>query len=198
MVPFAWKQCKKKSLRGISLHTNPKRKRGWQSSSLTLRVSMVNREPPITESPIQWPPRPLAAASFAGPSRYNQTVAHRFTVATAENIMPEALRPVSLEQGRRRPPGHQWNDGHRGVYHWQHLRRHCPCAGCREEREKPPDPFRILKPSRAGAAQSRRHHARRPLRLQDHLERRPRHRHLHAGKLAGPVRVPCNASGNPG
>ena len=23
----------------------------------------------------------------------------------------------------------------------------CPCAGCREERTKPPDPFRILKPS---------------------------------------------------
>jgi len=41
----------------------------------------------------------------------------------------------------------EWNDGHRSVYTWQHLRNNCPCAGCREEREKPPDPFRILKPS---------------------------------------------------
>ena len=26
-----------------------------------------------------------------------------------------------------------WNDGHQAVYTWQHLRKHCPCAGCREE-----------------------------------------------------------------
>ena len=38
----------------------------------------------------------------------------------------------------------QWSDGHRGVYAWQHLRDQCPCAGCRDERQKPPDPFRIL------------------------------------------------------
>jgi DUF971 family protein len=41
----------------------------------------------------------------------------------------------------------EWDDGHRGVYEWQHLRANCPCAGCREEREHPPDPFRILKPN---------------------------------------------------
>ncbi len=40
----------------------------------------------------------------------------------------------------------EWSDGHRSVYAWQHLRDHCPCAGCREERQKPPDPFRILSP----------------------------------------------------
>jgi ATP-binding protein involved in chromosome partitioning len=40
-----------------------------------------------------------------------------------------------------------WSDGHRGVYTWRHLRDNCPCAGCREERDKPPDPFRILKPN---------------------------------------------------
>jgi DUF971 family protein len=39
-----------------------------------------------------------------------------------------------------------WNDGVRASYTWAHLRKNCPCAGCREEREKPPDPFRILKP----------------------------------------------------
>ena len=41
----------------------------------------------------------------------------------------------------------EWNDGHRSVYAWKHLRDNCPCASCREERAKPPDPFRILKPN---------------------------------------------------
>lgn len=40
-----------------------------------------------------------------------------------------------------------WSDGHQSLYSWKHLRDHCPCAGCREERGKPPDPFRILKAS---------------------------------------------------
>ena len=38
----------------------------------------------------------------------------------------------------------EWSDGHRSVYTWKHLRDHCPCAGCREEKAKPPDPFHIL------------------------------------------------------
>jgi DUF971 family protein len=41
----------------------------------------------------------------------------------------------------------QWNDGHRSTYTWKHLREQCPCAGCRDERTRPPDPFHILKPS---------------------------------------------------
>lgn len=41
----------------------------------------------------------------------------------------------------------QWSDGHRGVVSWKTLREACPCAGCREERLQPPDPFRVLKPS---------------------------------------------------
>ena len=40
----------------------------------------------------------------------------------------------------------EWSDGHRSVYAWQHLRDNCPCAGCREERVQPPDPFRLLQP----------------------------------------------------
>ena len=40
-----------------------------------------------------------------------------------------------------------WNDGVRMVYTWPHLRKNCPCASCREERDKPADPFRILKPN---------------------------------------------------
>ena len=38
----------------------------------------------------------------------------------------------------------EWADGKRHVYSWRLLRDHCPCAGCREERAKPPDPFRVL------------------------------------------------------
>ena len=40
-----------------------------------------------------------------------------------------------------------WNDGVRMVYTWPHLRKNCPCATCREERDRPPDPFRILSPA---------------------------------------------------
>lgn len=41
----------------------------------------------------------------------------------------------------------EWNDGKKCTYTWSQLRRNCPCASCREEREKPPDPFRILSPN---------------------------------------------------
>jgi DUF971 family protein len=40
----------------------------------------------------------------------------------------------------------EWNDGFKGVVSWKRLRDACPCAGCKEEREKPADPFRLLKP----------------------------------------------------
>jgi len=40
-----------------------------------------------------------------------------------------------------------WEDGHTSVHTWTNLRKNCPCAGCRDEREQPPDPFRVLKPS---------------------------------------------------
>jgi DUF971 family protein len=39
-----------------------------------------------------------------------------------------------------------WSDGHKSVYAWKHLRDHCTCAGCRDERDRPADPFRLLKP----------------------------------------------------
>jgi DUF971 family protein len=60
---------------------------------------------------------------------------------------PEPLRPVRLSKEGDDWLVIEWNDCHRGVYAWQHLRNQCPCAGCREERLAPPDPFRILKPS---------------------------------------------------
>ena len=56
------------------------------------------------------------------------------------------LLPLSLKKEGDERLVIEWNDGHRGIYTWQYLRDHCPCAGCREERLKPADPFRILKP----------------------------------------------------
>lgn len=39
----------------------------------------------------------------------------------------------------------QWNDGHQSSLAFKDLRAACPCAGCKEEAEKPKNPFRILK-----------------------------------------------------
>jgi DUF971 family protein len=61
--------------------------------------------------------------------------------------VPQPLTPLALHKDGPDRLVIEWNDGHRAVYTWKHLRVSCPCAGCREEREKPPDPFRILKPS---------------------------------------------------
>jgi DUF971 family protein len=64
-----------------------------------------------------------------------------------EVIVLDTLRPTSLSKDGDERLIIQWNDGHRGVYHWQNLRKNCPCAGCQEERQQPPDPLRVLKPS---------------------------------------------------
>jgi DUF971 family protein len=54
-----------------------------------------------------------------------------------------ALKPVSL---RREGDGLaiDWSDGARTLVAWRTLRRSCPCASCNEERQKPPDPFKLL------------------------------------------------------
>src|SRR5919199_2387047 len=68
-------------------------------------------------------------------------------VAAMATPASQPLMPVSLRKEGADRLLIDWSDGHRSTYTWQHLRANCPCAGCREEREKPPDPFRILKPS---------------------------------------------------
>lgn len=57
------------------------------------------------------------------------------------------LRPVGLKKEGDDRLIIEWSDGHRSEYLWTHLRNNCPCAGCREERLLPPDPFRVLKPN---------------------------------------------------
>jgi len=48
-----------------------------------------------------------------------------------------------------------WNDGARTFVAWRTLRKACPCASCNEERQKPPDPFRLVSDQevQAGAPQ---------------------------------------------
>ena len=58
--------------------------------------------------------------------------------------MSGTLLPVSLRKEGEDRLVIDWNDGHRSVYTWKHLRASCPCAGCREEGSKPPDPFHVL------------------------------------------------------
>jgi DUF971 family protein len=60
---------------------------------------------------------------------------------------PGPLMPVALSKEGDERLVIQWNDGHRAVYPWAHLRKECPCAGCRDERQKPSDPFHVLKPA---------------------------------------------------
>src|SRR5438552_16074575 len=61
--------------------------------------------------------------------------------------IPGTPRPVALKKEGEDRLVIEWSDGVRTSYTFQELRNNCPCAGCREERLAPPDPFRILKTS---------------------------------------------------
>jgi DUF971 family protein len=56
----------------------------------------------------------------------------------------EPLRPKNLRKDGPDKLRIEWNDGHRSVYSWEHLRAKCPCASCRDEQAQPADPFRVL------------------------------------------------------
>jgi DUF971 family protein len=62
----------------------------------------------------------------------------------------DQLRPVTVQ---REGDGLRidWNDGSSTSATFRHLRMNCPCAGCQEERAKPPDPFKVLKPNEVAA-----------------------------------------------
>jgi DUF971 family protein len=65
-------------------------------------------------------------------------------MSTSANI---PLKPLTLTKQGDDGLAIVWSDGHHSLHTWKHLRENCPCAGCREEREQPPDPLRVLKPS---------------------------------------------------
>jgi|SRR5436190_23977300 len=58
-----------------------------------------------------------------------------------------ALRPQALEKLGDDRLRIVWSDGRRGTIAWSRLREVCPCAVCREERQRPPNPLRVLKES---------------------------------------------------
>jgi DUF971 family protein len=64
--------------------------------------------------------------------------------------MAEDVRPTSL---KREGDGLkvEWSDGVVTTVSWRTLRASCPCASCIDERAKPVDPFRILKPEEVAA-----------------------------------------------
>ncbi len=62
------------------------------------------------------------------------------------NATRPQLRPVSLRKEGDEFLLIEWSDGHVSRHTWRNLRSNCPCASCREERQRPPDPFHILKP----------------------------------------------------
>ena len=91
----------------------------------------------------------------------------------------EPLAPTALRKDGPDRLAIEWNDGHHSIYTWRHLRANCPCAGCREEKAQPPNPLRVLKPAELAPPTPVSMPRRRPLRLQDRLERRPRNGNLH-------------------
>jgi DUF971 family protein len=61
----------------------------------------------------------------------------------------QPLYPVKLEVEPDDRLAIEWNDSTRTVLEWARLRKNCPCAGCRQEREQPPPLFPIIKPEEA-------------------------------------------------
>lgn len=59
---------------------------------------------------------------------------------------PATPRPTAVRKDGDAGLTFDWDDGRRGSVSWADLRANCPCATCREERDKPPEPFRILRP----------------------------------------------------
>jgi DUF971 family protein len=58
-------------------------------------------------------------------------------------LWPGPVKPLKLKsEGDRLAI--TWSDDVTSSVTWQRLREQCPCANCREERDRLPDPFRIL------------------------------------------------------
>ena len=56
--------------------------------------------------------------------------------------------PTGLRPERMKRDGDSlridWSDGVGTTITWRELRAKCPCAACGEDRNKPPDPFKVL------------------------------------------------------
>ena len=97
--------------------------------------------------------------------------------------MTVSLRPTNLELVSPNRLVIDWSDGERREYTFRELRDRCPCATCREKRQKPaapPNPLAGAQPGRSPAAGDQGDGAGGQLCLFDRLQRRPRHGDLHA------------------
>lgn len=56
----------------------------------------------------------------------------------------EKLPPARVQMDRYVALTMTWADGTQSVLPIDYLRSECPCATCREFRETPPDPFRVI------------------------------------------------------
>ncbi len=74
--------------------------------------------------------------------------------------MPEASQPLTIDVERDRGLTIVWSDGTSRFFGSEELRRHCPCAGCREQRARDlpvwpqpssPLPLRIIDAEFVGA-----------------------------------------------
>ena len=56
-------------------------------------------------------------------------------IAGALPMFKAAARPTEVEPVGKYAIRFSWNDGHQhGIYSWQFLREHCPCAECKAHR----------------------------------------------------------------
>lgn len=57
-------------------------------------------------------------------------------------VAAETFRPVDLRLDRTTGLHIRWADGHESHFPLVYLRKYCPCASCRTEREKPASPVK--------------------------------------------------------
>ena len=57
----------------------------------------------------------------------------------------QTIHPTKLEAEGGERLVIEWSDSVRHVLSWGTLRKNCPCAACRVERDKPPPMFPVLK-----------------------------------------------------
>jgi DUF971 family protein len=65
------------------------------------------------------------------------------------------LKPMKIRREGEERLIIEWSDQKTGIISWATLRAQCPCASCREERQKPPDPFHILSAREVAAGSPR-------------------------------------------
>src|SRR5438132_12232512 len=82
--------------------------------------------------------------------RYPYPLSSRMTSGSARDVVPVGLH---VEADDRLVI--EWSDGVRHAVTWHVLRKNCPCAGCRMERQKPAPLLPVIKPEQAQPTRAR-------------------------------------------